>query len=215
MGALASGTAAAVGSGAFTTSKADRSLEVSVAADDSQAFLAMDPQDEDRVRTNGDGAIEIDLAQDNTGNSETADTGVNPNGFTDFLNLFTITNQSTNDLVVMIDGATDVQSYEGISIFSAYDTSREHEPGISDNAGSPPPLEYDETEGGANYKIPSNFDPTDYFGEGNDYPVLSPGETLDVGFYFVTESAPSTRLYKDTSLTVAAVAVDSERDKRS
>ncbi|MFP8956486.1 hypothetical protein ACLI4Y_07145 [Natrialbaceae archaeon A-CW3] len=206
MGALASGTAAAIGSGAFTTTTADRRLEVAVAGDDAEAFLALDPQN-DRVELNEDGAIEIDLA-DGVG-----ETGLNPNGFTDFLNLFTITNQSTNELVVMIDGLGDLMDIDGISVASAYDTSREHEPGIADTSGDPQALEYDETVGGANYKIPSDFEPEGYFGD-NDYPVLEPSESIEVGLYFQTDGDANEREYLDTQLTIAAVAVGSERDFR-
>lgn len=98
LGALASGSAAAVGTGAFTTVSADRSVTVSV-ADDSGALLKMDAtsSNENSAYANESGnEIAIDVA----GASGSTGSGVNDNAETNIFDIFDIANQGTQNAIV-------------------------------------------------------------------------------------------------------------------
>ena len=122
MGSLAAGGAAAMGTGAFTTVEADRSVEVAVAGDAS-AFLKLVPaRDDDNtgagynpnaplhenaaeyVETNN-GKLYIDLSKTAAGGS-----GANKNADTKFANLFDIINQGSQEVKVYVeDDPVDVE----------------------------------------------------------------------------------------------------------
>jgi hypothetical protein len=92
-GALAAGSAAAVGSGAFTSVQADRSVSVNVAGDDS-ALLALEPCESspngDYASIGEDGQFTLDIPN------------LNGNAFTRIDDVFKITNQGTQPVVVYI-----------------------------------------------------------------------------------------------------------------
>lgn len=92
-GALAAGSAAAVGSGAFTSVSAARSVNVAVTGDDS-ALLALQS-------CNGPNGAYADIGDD--GQFELNIPDLNPNAFTRLDNVFTITNQGTQSVVVYIE----------------------------------------------------------------------------------------------------------------
>lgn len=109
LGALASGSAAAVGTGAFTSVEATRDISVGVAGDQS-ALLAFDkattgedgsgsntPNAQDYVTLPTDGQLALDF----TGSDEGA-TGLNDNASTKFSNLFDIVNQGTQEVEVFV-----------------------------------------------------------------------------------------------------------------
>ncbi|MYL16819.1 hypothetical protein GLW36_09200 [Halorubrum terrestre] len=109
LGALASGSAAAVGTGAFTSVEATRDISVEVAGDQS-ALLAFDkattgedgsgsntPNAQDYVTLPSDGELALDF----TGSDEGA-TGLNDNASTKFSNLFDIINQGTQEVEVFV-----------------------------------------------------------------------------------------------------------------
>ncbi|MDB2265344.1 hypothetical protein PM025_14585 [Halorubrum ezzemoulense] len=112
LGALASGSAAAVGTGAFTSVTADRSVTVSVTGDQS-AYLGMDAE----ASTNGayadesgdDGELSIDFGDISSSSRDNTQTdggsGVNPNAVTEAKDVFRITNQGTQ--AVEVDIASD------------------------------------------------------------------------------------------------------------
>lgn len=78
LGTLAAGSAGAIGTGAFTSVSASRSVSVQTAAD-SNAFLALEAGDSGLVTGTDDGTLEINL----DGTAEGADgTGVNMNAVT-------------------------------------------------------------------------------------------------------------------------------------
>jgi hypothetical protein len=87
MGSLAAGGAATLGTGAFTTVEAERSVSISV-ANDTNAYLGLDPVDDapgnEYVSLSG-GTLELSI----TNNGEGA--GVNKNAVTEFTDLFTVT----------------------------------------------------------------------------------------------------------------------------
>jgi hypothetical protein len=130
LGAAATGTSAAVGTGAFTSVSADRSVNVRV-ADDSNAFLGLVPGDTGLVTESG-GTLQINL--DGTG---TPAEGVNFNAITQIGShespeddhAFKIVNQGTQSVMLKmsyyftdtgwLDGGVD-QSFIN---FTLYDTS--------------------------------------------------------------------------------------------
>ena len=100
LGALASGSAAAVGTGAFTSVSANRDLEVQV-ADDNSALLGIDDIDGSPnsayVDVNGN-SVSIDISSTNGG------VGLNDNATTKILDLLKITNQGTQNVYVWASG---------------------------------------------------------------------------------------------------------------
>ena len=70
-GSLAAGGAAAMGSGAFTTSSAERTVDVNVAAD-TNGFVEITALDDKYASGTGDGQLELDFNSDSDWGSSTA-----------------------------------------------------------------------------------------------------------------------------------------------
>ena len=108
MGALASGGAAAIGTGAFTSVSANRDIAVEV-ADDSSAYLRLEGTggaNSEYVTDDGNGGtLSIDLSPSNA--TSAGGEGVNPNAVTEIDNLFDVENQGTQDVTVSIDKSGD------------------------------------------------------------------------------------------------------------
>ena len=109
LGALASGSAAAVGTGAFTSVTATRDIDVEV-ADDASAYLRLEGAggaNSDYVTDNGNGgtlAISLDSgnSSDVGAGGNDGGEGVNQNAVTEIDDLFTIQNQGTQEVTVSI-----------------------------------------------------------------------------------------------------------------
>jgi hypothetical protein len=97
LGALASGSAAAVGTGAFTSANATRTATVQ-ALGDPNGFLGMQPVDNDRASLNSNGEIEFDFQTGEGGNAS----GINANATTQFDSVFRLTNNGTEDIIFAI-----------------------------------------------------------------------------------------------------------------
>jgi len=114
-GAAAAGGASLLGSGAFSSVEADRSIDVDVVGD-GEAFLRLAPCTIDGsehpngayVRETPDGTIAIDLSD---GNDQVAGDGVNAEALSVFHNVFEICNQGTQD--VCVDFELDVPEIPG------------------------------------------------------------------------------------------------------
>ena len=104
LGALAAGSSAAMGTGAFSAFEADRDADIAV-TNDAEAYVALEPGDDwgERVdagdyhdgayaELNGDGVLEITIDE------------LNPEAKTEFRNVFRIRNNS---------GVDDNDAYEG------------------------------------------------------------------------------------------------------
>jgi hypothetical protein len=116
-GALAAGGAAAMGSGAFSSVEAERSVSISV-ENDTNAYLAMEaadnPNGNEYVSSDG-GTLELSIGDNGNGG------GVNKDAVTEFAELFTITNQGTQQIFWWISydpadgqgGFPDVQGTPG------------------------------------------------------------------------------------------------------
>ncbi|RLM52570.1 hypothetical protein [Halorubrum sp. Atlit-28R] len=108
LGALASGSAAAVGTGAFTSVSADRSVSVDV-ADDSDALLAIEPQatpnGNEYASVSTDGTIELDFSGTDIGGG-----GLNRNAETTIRDILQVRNQGTQDVIVGVTGLPEFMS---------------------------------------------------------------------------------------------------------
>lgn len=95
LGAVTAGASTLVGSGAFTSISADRSVSVTVAGD-ADAFLRLTPIDDatGRSGTATDGTVTFDIPGDGTAESDSA-TGVGVDSEYRFYDLVEIENQGT------------------------------------------------------------------------------------------------------------------------
>ena len=103
-GALAAGSAAALGSGAFSSVEAERGVTVEV-ADDNDAYLGLAAERNDIISDDGsDGQLTIDL-----GSQTTAEGGVgfNRDAVTEIEGVFSITNQGTQTVDFEIENDVD------------------------------------------------------------------------------------------------------------
>jgi len=90
LGGLVAGGGALIGTGAFTTVEAERTVSVETAGD-ADAFLSLTPaRDDDEYVEQTDGTIQINL----DGNDEGA-SGLNQDAITTFRNLVTVANNGT------------------------------------------------------------------------------------------------------------------------
>ncbi|MDL0125257.1 hypothetical protein PNQ92_07505, partial [Halobacterium salinarum] len=102
LGALAAGSGAAVGTGAFSTVQAERDIGIDVAGD-SDAYLAIEPGDENGDYLTGadTSAAALDFTSGNdqvTGGGE----GLNANALSTFADVFSIRNQGTQDVELQV-----------------------------------------------------------------------------------------------------------------
>ena len=111
-GALATGSAAAVGSGAFTSVEADRDIEVNVAGD-AGAFLQLEPSGgpNGAYAEQDDNTLVVNFDDDAT---TEGGSGLNEDASFIIRDVFDITNQGTEDVFVWIEGLQD----EPIGVFS-------------------------------------------------------------------------------------------------
>ena len=183
-GALASGSAAAIGTGAFTSVSANRDITVDVEGD-ADAFLSFSLAEEggsvtpnaEEYGTLDDGAVAIDLSNTNesAGDGETGGSGVNEDAVTIFDNLVDVTNNGTQEVNIGVDLTTEP---DPLGIYA------------EDVQGS------DDDKGGGfavrNYPDDPNWDHT-----------LAVGETLqNIGVYVTDPSAIS----GETTYTVTIIA---------
>ncbi|MFC6753374.1 hypothetical protein [Halorubrum tibetense] len=103
LGAVTTAGTAIIGSGAFTSVEAERAVTVEV-ADDSDAFLALNPTTE-YARIRDDGTFTLDLTPSNP--TEAGGTGVNANADTIIRDAFEIKNQGTQSIQVLFNGGTN------------------------------------------------------------------------------------------------------------
>lgn len=100
LGGLAAGGGALVGTGAFDTVEAERTVTVETAGD-ADAFLGITPfpdsENADYVTVPEDGTVEIDITDEGT---DTSGTGVNENAITAIDRLLEVTNNGTQSVAV-------------------------------------------------------------------------------------------------------------------
>jgi len=163
-GALATGTAAAMGTGAFTSVEANRDVAVNV-ADDADAFLALNAEGgsnaDEYVIGEDDGTIELDFTSTDAGGQ-----GINEDATTIIRELFSIENQGTQDVIVFIDDAPEEPR---IGFF-----------GDTEELDSVDPAP-DGVENDGALSNTSALDPDNLDGAGNEEaaPILGAGESID------------------------------------
>ena len=147
-GALASGAAAAIGTGAFSFVRADRDITVNV-VDDADAYLGLEALS--AYAEDDDG--QLGLSFEDNGYGE----GLNDNADSAFDDVFTITNQGTNEVVIYINNPdSEGDPWDGVN---------------EDPVGFYADGDYD---------APLTADP-DHAGT---LPILAPGESIDVSVIF-------------------------------
>jgi hypothetical protein len=181
MGSLAAGGAATIGTGAFTSVSANRSIAVNV-ADDSDALLGLKgdkrggsytPNAVEYVDTNG-GQVSIDITETDAGA-----TGINDNATTILDDLLAIENQGSQDVYV---GYTHPASPNGN--FALYHEDSDF---LDPSATNPGTDDYDAGAGKYTNDGQLNINTApDADTDGNpDLVKLSPGETLEhIGMFF-------------------------------
>ncbi|WP_147437703.1 MULTISPECIES: hypothetical protein [unclassified Halorubrum] len=186
LGALAAGSGAAVGTGAFTSVTADRGVSVAV-ADDADALLAIEPEDTPNGNEYADvsgGEVLLDFSNTNETFAESSDdgaSGINGDADTTIRDVLQVTNQGTQDVIVGIGSLP--------SATSAYTDDGD----VAAN-GNSTSLNWD------------NYSPS----SGN-LALVEPGETMNrVGFIF--RDPPNSLNLTGGTLTLNAVAVDSLAD---
>lgn len=184
LGALVTGTAGAVGTGAFTSVTADRSVNVNVASD-SGAFLAIERDTRsnsttananDYVNVSGGGQVSLDFTStDSPGKGQ----GLNDNATTVIDDILKISNQGTQDVFV---GYTHPASPNGN--FALYHEDSDF---LDPNASDAGTDDYDASadkytnDGQLNINTAPDAD-----SDGNpDLVKLNPGQTLKhIGVFF-------------------------------
>lgn len=119
VGSLAAGGAAMMGTGAFTSVQANRTMTVAV-EDDSAAYLKLDDevdQGQDVYSSYDDGELVIEI----DGNSEGS--GVNQNALTVIDDVFAIKNQGTQPVEVWVELSEDLSDYVDFYAVAGYDNS--------------------------------------------------------------------------------------------
>jgi hypothetical protein len=207
MGSLAAAGAAGIGTGAFSTVNAERSVSVSTAAD-SEALLALDPTGENSAYASGagTGAVTIDISDSNDSGFSGDPNGVNTNALTQIFDIFKVRNQGTQAAVVYVDPTSVPEDLR---------TSADDSFGIDPQATGRPNGDFEKPENTIPDKISLShiYDQdfpasTTYYGGGDDaleeY-VLEPGESFDFGLYVDTRSGDfsgsvSMEIVADTSI---------------
>jgi hypothetical protein len=191
LGALASGSAAAMGTGAFSTANVDRTLAVNV-AQDNNAYLGLDPSISKyaSIQSSGQMALEFNGANGQRGS------GLNDNANTKFHNVFKVKNNGSKAVNILARGLDDNPETNGgvdpIALFYTYDKLENNTPAYSSYGdpdrtedllwGSPNPLE------GAGSWAPS----------GDWYMQLNPGDDAYVHMEFYLKDNYSNNSVKDT-----------------
>jgi hypothetical protein len=205
-GALASGSAAAVGTGAFTSVTADRSFDVTTSSDN-DAFLAFETDSSGNgnyASTESNGTVTVDIDSDAgiAGNG----TGVNKEATTQINDIFKVRNQGSQAVVVYVDPDSIAESDRTDADSLGIDPQATDRPnGDFTNSG---PI----AEGVADDQISLtglySDPPYEYLGGGDDSTeefVLEPGEAFDFGLYVNGGSADSDSTI-NSDLTIVAEA---------
>jgi len=213
LGALATGSAAAMGTGAFTSVSASRQVDVAVASDNN-AYLGLKGTG-DRATTSG-GELRLDFDGSSNGSS-----GLNPNARTAFTDLFTIENQGDNPVLIAVgtnesdvytDGSGDGHIFDnaGLSGF-VYNEENGGGTGLGPNGGfgsiqidSGGRVDLDINDGQL------NSDGTPSAGSLAAQRTLDPGESLEVDLSITTGDDPTIQ-DSNSQITVLAAEPGSDR----
>ena len=188
-GSLAAGAAAATGTGAFSSAKAGRSVDVAV-ADDASAFLALDQGDNanSAYTSTSDGELVVEF----TGDSTAMGDGVASDSLMTFEDVFKVRNQGTQRVEVGLDEVDD-----GELGYRFGKPGKAGGNGFEDNLLKEGKDDIDDRIGVAfGVKVRPTFDPSDPPAgdndpDGNGSIDLDPGEEVFVEFAIYTDSDDS------------------------
>ncbi|WP_251328176.1 hypothetical protein [Haloplanus pelagicus] len=193
-GSLVASGAAVVGSGAFTSATAQRSVTVNVAGDGS-AYLRLRPGNSSGggpnaayAEYNSDDELEVNLdGSASSGFSGTQGDGVNPDAVTDIDEVFTIYNQGTQDVgVYLTESSSAVTFYAQNSFPAGGSGGTAKAPSGTNDAGTPG---NDSLEGQSNHVD------------------MSPGSYLEVSIQVDTTGTSSTDLLDNITVHADASLV--------
>jgi hypothetical protein len=204
MGSLAAGGAAAMGTGAFTSVSAKRSLEVQV-ADDSDALLALVKEDsanadayvtgqkgnDPSVVQDGD-TLSIDISTDQ--DPPVGGVGVNNNAYTVIRRLFEVKNQGSQAVYVWAEGLpSEVRMFTDDTNYLNRGTGAGNNQGAFSDTSNLNPADPADTNDPAN---PGGYEAA---------PLLDPGQGLDdIGMLVDTRGGSD--LDFDSTIIIKAVA---------
>jgi hypothetical protein len=156
-GSLAAGSAAAMGTGAFTNASVERSVSVNVASDEN-AYVGLDPDVGDNSNFTEINSRQIDITLDGDGVSGS---GINEDSNYGFLELFAVRNQGTETAFFFVDPTT--VTVDGDSIYKGnaddyIDPQATSLPGEGDFGGSLTGVYNPGTGGTSNIDISDNPD---------------------------------------------------------
>lgn len=195
VGSLAAGMAAVTGTGAFTSTSANRTVSVSV-ADDSDALLALDQantgQNSQYAEVSG-GQVAVDLDNSDTANGGS---GVNKDAETDIFDIFRIRNQGTQPVLVYVDPNSVTQRVSGDPDGDGNNEFGDEDGIYIDPQASSRPNAVNYTDGRGAISLTGIygvFDPTTGFNGTNTYDAadltLGVGESLNFGLFIDTSGA--------------------------
>ena len=219
LGALATGSAAAMGTGAFTSVSAQRAVDVNVATD-SNAYLSLNPTGDRATSEGGNNQLKLDLDGSNNGSQ-----GLNPDARTAFTDMFEIRNQGDNDVLIAVGLSQDNIYEDGSSQGNAephlFDTDGvsgfvfDEDPASGTGSGLGPTADNFEIsiDSGGRVDLREKFETTSE----DDDRLVTPGETVEVDLSIITEDVigengdgiPSA----NKQITVMAVEPGSDRDE--
>jgi hypothetical protein len=189
-GSLAAGGAAALGTGAFSSVEANRTMDIAVRGD-ANAYLTLTEGPntdvaEDVVDKTSD-SIELDFNGDAAGNTDNG--GLNQNAVTEFSNVLTVENRGTTGVIFGVD-TTPLRSKSWINDFNVY---------AHNDSGSP---EYDGDYFSANGNYPASVSTS----SGNQDPLidLTVGEEIALSFQINTND----QVKDPTPATIEFIAIE-------
>lgn len=121
---MAAGSLGAVGSGAFSSTSANRDAEISIAQDD-EAYLRLTASDTNFAYTDTDGLLRFEFNEDfrdYAGGTETGD-GLGTDSVYEFAGLFNVENQGATDVKVY-GQYEDPDGVKAVELFDSHDSSR-------------------------------------------------------------------------------------------
>ncbi|CQH61772.1 uncharacterized protein HHUB_3542 [Halobacterium hubeiense] len=215
LGSLAAAGAAGIGTGAFTTVQANRSVNVNVASD-SNALLAFQTSNADNSEyvSTSNSAVSIDVDDTFSNGTGSSGSGVNANATTQINDLFKVVNQGTQAAVVYVDPDSISDSNYTNGDWSGI--------AIDPQASNRPNGEYTNTgaiiQGVENDQISltGNGNGPTYSAYVNDNEqgtadaleefVLEPGESFDFGLYVKTDDTVDSTSDIDATIELIADA---------
>ncbi|WP_436903002.1 hypothetical protein [Halovenus halobia] len=206
-GSLAAGGAAALGSGAFSSVRADRTVSVSTASD-ADALLAFDTTDaanKEYVETSG-GQVNIQLTD--SSNYDEDGTGVNQNAVTRIFDLFKVRNQGTQNVFVYVEpGSIASENRVDVDNSLGVDPQASGRPDDTDTSygnSDPNNLAQIRDEISLTGRFGAEFPETDLRGYNKESYILEPGQDFNFGLYISGGTTSDASLEVD--MTINAVA---------